>query len=222
MLDRLERSDRPVEDHSRLRVLDGLLEGTIGDADELCGKSHRDVVEHLSPDRRLIPHRTDRLGGLFVEDEARELAGGVERWHDLGTRATRGGRSGPPPRRARPRSPSPRCDRRPRSASSQSAPIRLPAAGAGAHGGERVSVPLLVQRNGPSLCARRQPRQEVVGPERRPRRGSPSPTTRRRDRAAARGPSARARCTSRADRLLRRAPASRSNRGRPTAPRARA
>ena len=123
----------------------------------LGGECHRHVVEDPAPERGLVP-------------------GGSER-HDAGSRRGRGGQpcgSGracgtasarPAGSRRNERTPSsPRADHdRPvggvtveheRLVPAQH-PVRPPAAGAGADGGERVAVTHLVERDGPPLCSRR-------------------------------------------------------------------
>ncbi len=153
-----------------------------------------------------LPGRAERDGGRLVEEEAGELAGRVQRGHELD-----GGAGGGGGRLEQVRAhallaagddddPVRGVPVHHEGLLAGQHPLRRLAAGAGAHGGERLAVALLAEGDGAAAGAGRQVGEELG---RRPAHGRPAwpPRRRRRTaRAAGGGPSARGRCRSRAGR----------------------
>ena len=75
----LVRRHRLVEDDPLGRVGDGLGQGPVGRADRLGRQRDGDVVLDPLPQGRLVARRAERDHRRLVEDEAGQLAGGVER-----------------------------------------------------------------------------------------------------------------------------------------------
>ena len=131
VLDHLEGGDRPVEHDAGLGVLGRLLERPVGHPHRLGGQADAGVVEHPAPQGGVAAGRAERDDVGLVEDQARRLAGGVQRGDGVASRAAPAGRNGRPPRRGPPRWPSRRCGRRAPGASGRSPPSPAPCGGPG-------------------------------------------------------------------------------------------
>ncbi len=193
-----------------------------GDADQLGCERHR--RRRRARRARAAPgHRPVRSARRAPRRAPAGRACGSDRAPGPARLGARGaGRSARPPRRAPPRSPSPRCGRRPRSAWSRSGPTPTPSGG---HAARTVEsgwpCPCSCSATVPAASARRQPAEELVGAEGASGQGG---RDRRGEEGARKGHPAHLLehdAHLEEARLPRPAPACRSSRAPPGAPRAR-
>ena len=139
--------NRLVEDDPLGRVGDRLGQRAVGRADGLGRQGDGDVVLHALPQAGLVARRPDRDDGRVVEDEAGQLAGGVERGHDLAARCLEQVRAHALLAARHHDGPVRRVPVDHGRLLAAEDPLRPLAAGPGPHGPQRLAVPLLAERH---------------------------------------------------------------------------